>query len=222
MLAWVGIVIGIPGFLLLFVTGQIAVGVVVVFIVAGLIWFRSSLDQPEFTLLLVEKTLSFTDPQGHRAAFVRVQKARANHKGLREFWIGNMSVDGSMEDIRIDGRMPDYQQQEAGDTRICKRFSRPLNRGEVVDTKTTYFLIDSFPNNPDKLLHTVAYKTKMLRVRVNFHSDRPCRNARIYLRYGSQIYKSLPPPRVSADGCDVEFEVKRPKLGAEYCLEWEW
>ncbi|HEX8494328.1 MAG TPA: hypothetical protein VF658_15875 [Pyrinomonadaceae bacterium] len=222
LLAWVGIFIGIPSFLLLFFTGQVIIGIFVALIVGGLIWFRWSLNQPEFTLLRIEKTLTFHDPKAERATFMRRQAARANHKGLTEFWIRSISADGSIENIQIDGKAPDIMGVEAGDIAICKRFREPLERGAVDEMTVTYDIVNAFNGHMESTIHVVAYKTRYVRIAVETHKDRPIKSARAVLRYGGQKYKKLPQPKLSSNNCRAEMEVKRPKLGAEYYLEWDW
>jgi hypothetical protein len=222
LLAWVGIVIGIPGLLVLFFTVQIAIGVFVVLIIGGLIWLRWYLALPDFTILEMEKRLVFKDPQAHKATFTRYQKARANHKGLTEFWIKGNSADGRIENVRIDDKDPDIQTLEAGDLAVCKRFHRPLERGQQEPMKLSYDIIDGFSGNPEGLIHLVSYKTKLFRMIIEFHEDRPCNSCRAFLRYGGKEHRTLPQPVTFAGGRRVEFEVKRPKLGAEYFLEWNW
>lgn len=222
LLAWVGIAIGIPSFLLLFFSGQVSLGILVVLIIIGLAWLHWFLTQPEFTIIEIEKRLIFNDPQGHSATFVRNQKARANHKGLTEFWVKGNSADGSIQNVRIDDKAPDLDHLEAGDRALGKRFPRPLERGQQETMKLSYDIIDGFSKDTEGLIHLVSDKTKRFRVFVEFHEQRRCNSARAFLRYGGKDYKALREPEVFECGRRIEFEVRRPRLGAEYFLEWDW
>lgn len=222
ILAWVGIIIGVPGFFLLFFSGQVVIGLLLLVIVIILIWLHVVFNRPEFSLLEVEKKLEFHDPQACRATLVRVQTAIANHTGLREFWVGNVTADGKIENILIDNKEPHYKKQESGSLLLGKRFNQPLKRGQRFTMRLSYDLVNSFNASSESLIHIVSYKTNRLRLVVQFHPDKPCRSARAFLRYGSQIQKYLPIFNISEDKCLIELEVKKPKLGAEYVLEWDW
>ena len=89
----------IPPFLILFVTGFIALGVLALILALGVCYAYWWSKQPPFTIKEVEKTLAFQDPKGHRAKVTRTQVARANQKGITEIWVGNIRTDGSIENI---------------------------------------------------------------------------------------------------------------------------
>jgi len=222
LLGWAALVIGIPGFALLFVSGHAVEGAFAVTIFGGLIWLRWALSRPEFTIVELKKTLTFHDAHGHKATFERNQIVKANHKGLTEFWVKSISADGQIENLQIDGREPDHKRTRAGALEICKHFRQPLQRGETDEMLLSYVMIDAFPEDLESLNHGVGHRTRRLTIVVMFHHDKPCRSARAFLRYGGQIYKSLPQPNISNDSCKIEMEIKRPKLGSQIYLEWDW
>jgi tRNA/tmRNA/rRNA uracil-C5-methylase (TrmA/RlmC/RlmD family) len=82
--------------------------------------------------------------------------------------------------------------------------------------------IDSFAENPEVYEHLVTTKTKHLRMKVKFHADRPCRSAKAFLQYGGQSQKPLKDPWVSDDRTEIMFEMRKPKEGSEYAIEWNW
>jgi hypothetical protein len=182
---------------------------------------RWSFNQPDFTLLQVERTITFQDPQARVALMERRQVARANHRGLVEFCFKNIIADGSIQNLLIDGRAPDYQGISCGATEVCKYFPQ-LERGQINELTLTYELVDSFSKDSEAIIHSVAHKTKLLRVIVKCHPQRPIRNARATLRFAGQPYKNLHQPKLTNNGCQIEFEIKKPRLGAQYYIEWEW
>lgn len=222
ILAWAALILTIPGFLLLFLKGQVALGLLALALVVFLSWLVWFLRQPVFTLIAVEKTLTIHDPRADNASLVRIQSTRCNHKGLTEFWCRNISADGRIQNIRIDGREPDDRKTEAGDILVCKRFAHPLKRGERFQMQLSYDLVNAFPGDTEGLIHVVDYKTKKLRLVAILHPERACRTARAFLRFGGQLHTELPQPVISADNTRIEIELKRPRLGADYYLEWEW
>lgn len=222
LLAWAGLVVGIPGFALLFVSGYAVEGGLAVVVFVGLFWLRWSSSRPEFTIIQLKKSLTFHDATGRKATLFRDQIVRANHKGLTEFWIKGISADGPIENILVDDKEPTHKRKQAGAVEVCKHFRQPLQRGETDGMTLSYDMIDAFLNNPESMGHTVGYKTKLLVIVVRFHNERPCRSVKAFLRYGGQIYKSLPQPIISNDSCKIEIAVKRPRLGSQIYLEWDW
>lgn len=224
LLAWIGILIGLPGFLLLFFSQHVVIASLLVAIGAGMLWVRWYINQPEFTLLLVEKILTINDVEGRTAVLLRCQEGVANQKGLTEFWCRNISADGPITNIRLDDRPPHEVKREAGDTQVCKRFNRALEHGEQFSMKLSYDLTDSFPKSTEGMIHVVECKTKRLKMVVTLPGGRPATAARASLRYGGNPHMRLPQPRLTGQttGERIEMEIKSPRLGAEYCLEWDW
>lgn len=222
LLTLIGLIIGVPGFLLLFFQGQAVIGVVVFGVCIGLAWLYWFLNQPEFTLLEVRRVIRLLDRDGTRAQMERYQEARANHKGLSEFCHKGIMADGSIENIRIDGDEPDYQALECGAIVVCKYFPDTLERGEKLEMTLTYDLVNSFTKKSEAIIHVISHKTKRLTLEVQCPSDRPVRDVKASLRYGGQKFKLLPKPKRSPDSCQIVLEIKRPKLGEEYYLEWDW
>ena len=222
VLTLLGIIASFAGVLTLFWQGYVAVGILVIIVGVLLVWHYIVLDQPEFTLLEVNKTIFLNDARGHSATLIRQHKARANHKGITEFWIKGISSDGVIGKILIDDKPPDYQGVDCGDVVVCKRFKRPLQRGQEDELTLSYDIEDGFLRDSETFIHSVAHKTKHLRMAVRCPSDRPIRSARASLRYGGHMHKALPNLKISENGCKAELIVRKPKLGEQYYLEWDW
>ena len=221
-MAIISLVITVPGFLILFVSGFMALGVVTFVLALGVGFFYWWSEQPPFTIKEVEKTLVFQDPQGHRAKVSRTQTARANQTGITEIWVGNIRTDGSIENVHVDGQPPDDDEIRVGVRRICKRYPRGQQRGQDYRMTISFDAIDSFANSTEVYEHLVTTKTKKLKMRINFHPDRPCGAVKAYLQYGGQTHQPLKDPWVSDDRTEVLFEMSKPKEGSEYALEWTW
>jgi hypothetical protein len=210
----------------LFYNDQEVIGVLVVLlvvvIIAGALGWRWHVNQPQITQLVCDKTLTFEDKEAHSATQVGELTLQANHKGARMFSIGSFSADGSVQDIRIDNQPPTRQQVRAGAIEAVKEFRNPLERGAKRNLRVSVRYIKSFPKHTESWTHVVAHKTKILRLAIEFHPERPCTSARAYLRYGGQVYQELSGVEVYDGGRRIRFEVKRPKLGSEYTIEWDW
>ncbi len=224
----VGVILSLPGFLLLFLNGQTVIAVLTlllgVVILAAAVWRHRYLQQPSFTLLEVDATLSFEDKNAHKATHVDTRKVRANQKGLTEFWFRSIGSDGSIGNLLIDGKQPDFQQTQAGQTEIGKRFPDGLERGTVFKITASFETTDAFPGNREFYTHEVTNKTQKVRLRVKFHPQKPSTSARVYLQYGNQKHKLLKTPKLkrSEDGREIEFEVEKPRRGETYRIEWDW
>jgi hypothetical protein len=156
----VALALTIPSFLILFVTGFIALGILTLILALGAGAFYWWSKQPPFTIKEVDKTLAFQDPQGHRARVTRTQIARANQKGITEIWVGNVRTDGSIENVQVDGQPPDYDEVRVGVRRLCKRYSRGPERGQEFRMTISFDAIDSFAGNPEVYEHLVTTKIK--------------------------------------------------------------
>jgi hypothetical protein len=222
LLALIGILIGLPGFMILFFNGQVVAGFLVVVMIAGIIWVRWLQTQLDFTLLEVTKTLTFHDVTGHEATLIRRQTARANHKGLIQFTIKGITSDGVIDNILIDGKPPHEQFTEAGRIGVRKHFSKPLDRGDIDDMELTYDITDGFNKATETSAHKVAYKTDKVKLIVIFHPNRPCFNPRASLRFGGNLYKNLTGLKVIGNNARIEIEIKKPKIGSDCYIEWDW
>jgi hypothetical protein len=222
LLAWAGIVLGLPSFLGYFVSPYAGAAALCLLLLGVFIWYHRQGNLSEFTVLEIEKTLTIHTIDGRSATLQRSQTARSNHKGITEFWCRNISSDGSITNILIDGAPPHIQKTEAGDIQVCKRFPQALSKGQEFNTVLTYDLSDSFLNASEGLIHVVEAPTKRLWLIVVLPSGRSARNVRASLRYGGNPHTNLPTPSVSNNGLRMEMMVNKPVLGAEYCLDWDW
>jgi hypothetical protein len=219
---WVGILIGLPGFLILFLNGQYAIAFVILCAIALLIYSAYLFSLPEFTITEIEKILIIRDKQGSVAVLIRRQKAICNHKGVTEFWCGGIGATGGIDDIRIDKRKPDAIEESCKQFRICKHFTEPLRRGERFSTEVSYKVRDSFLEETERLIHSTDYMTKELIMRVRLPPGRKCKAAKAYTCINQHPQRHLAAPDVSSDQREITLKVVRPKKGVEYVVEWVW
>lgn len=225
MIAVVGVCIGIPGFLLLFLSDKWAHGVLVLLLVCLCAsWWYYTIwrdKQPVFTILHLEKKIVITDSTGKAATFTRTHKLKVNHKGITEWWCRNLAADGTISNIKIDGRDPDQTITTGGTIQICRRFPFPKERGEVWESTLTYDLADSFVRPWEETIHYTSFKTKKLIMEVDL--PRACKRAELRFTFGGQQSELLPTkPEVSTTKQSIRVEIKRPRLGGQYHLGWEW
>ena len=97
-----------------------------------------------------------------------------------------------------------------------------MERGETQDVRTSVKYIDAFGKDTEAYTHIVGHKTEWLRLTVNIDPGKTCRDVRGFLRYGGQIHQKLNGLEVYGDRCRTRLDVNRPRLGAEYRIEWDW
>lgn len=223
MLNLTGLALALPGVLLLF-SNQVAVGILELTIVLLIFVFWHAKNKPLITLLEVEKLASIKDAKGIDASFTSRQKTKTNHKGLTELWFRNISSDGSVSNILIDNKTPSEIKTEAGDVRACVRFNKAKKADEKFEVTLSFDAKNAFPADTEFLIHVVEAETKKLKIVVELPINRKASGARLFLQYGGNPHKELAKPliSISSSGQRLESEIKRPLLGAEYCLEWDW
>lgn len=187
------------------------------------LWLERSGRIPPYTLIDVATTLRFKDKHAQKATLVSDITLRANYAGLREYWHKGIRTDGPIENILINGQPPDGLEKWLDEIAIGERFPQPLRKGDVVTMSVSFDLIDAFKGDREFYIHEVYSRTEKLRVRIEFHPERPYYSARIYMQHSGR--KTLLSDKVlqkSEGGKILEFEQVSPSLGTRYYLEWEW
>jgi hypothetical protein len=222
VLALIGLFIALPSTMLLFFSDHIAIGILVlVFMLIAIINWHVQ-NKPLITVLEIEKSAVINDSQGIDASFTSRQKTITNHKGLIELWFRNISSDGVINNILIDNKIPSDIKTEAGDIRACIRFNKPKKAHEQFEATLTFDAKNAFSANTEFVIHVVEAETKKLKLVVELTINRKASDARVFLQYGGNPHKELEKPLISDSGRRLETNIKRPLLGAEYCLEWDW
>jgi hypothetical protein len=194
---------------------------VVVLTVAAVLAYGRFRDTPIFTHLEVEKTLTFLDASAEIADLSTNLKSRVNHNEVDEIWFRNIAADGQITNIRIDDRPPDKSLRKAGTLEVCKEFGRHLRKGEIVTTKLSYELHNSFSGAREGMTHVIATQTADLRLNVQFHQGRMPKSARVFVGYASTDDEVLQAP-VWRNDQSLRVHITRPKVGAYYTVEWDW
>lgn len=198
------------------------IGTLIILSVFGLRWI---INQPPFTLLSIEKTLEFQDNVAHKAAHTDTRTVMANHKGITEFWFKDIGQPGSLDNILISGQPPDLEEHRpGGNMGVGKRYPRHFEWRQQFKATLSMDILDSFPDEREFYTHKVMDKTKRLTMIVKFNRGKRFRSARVLLGYGGASYEEAKKVNLTKadDGSELELVVKRPKLGQEYRLEWDW
>ena len=226
VLAIVGIIIGVPAFLALFIqSAHKREAILSLIIIALVVGFRMLLTykrrRPQFSIRSVKKHFVIHDAAGATASFEGTRKMRANFKGATEFWYRNIVQDGSIANIKIDGKNPDVTETVCGTTHICKRFARPLEEGEEFETSFSYDLANSFTNpKREGVIHNNGFRTDEVELTVDL--PRPCTRAEFRRTFVGDEGELLPSPTLSNGNLRITAKVKKPLIGASYHVEWDW
>ena len=128
--------------------------------------------------------------------------------------------DGSLENVLVDGSAPDLIEDNAGALDVCKRFSRPLEKGEEVTVSLSYELKNAFLKPRESVIHFNSSDVGELTITVEL--PRPCITAELRRTYSGDHGKVLDPPRLSANHQIIEATIRKPRMGASYHVDWTW
>jgi hypothetical protein len=182
--------------------------------------------RPEFTIVSLDKKLVLQDVEGRRATFERKSREVAGFDGLRELWFRNIAADGTIENITvasIPGSQETQTVKQLGLIHIRVLLNMPLKKGQEIETTLTYDILDSFVKPSEALIHVVNYRTRVLRIVIEFPAERPYRSAVLKEIFGGTTARiiSLGMPEDNTRR-RLGAEIENPKLGANYELRWEW
>ena len=228
LLALIGIIVGIPSFLALWLTGSETIGILVFIIVCGLVYYYYDAKRPDFTQLSVHKKLEIFDHAGKRATVTNCKTLKANHSGLSEFVCRRISADGTLANFsynfgppRAEEANPIEPEMKAGVCIVRIPFPHRLRKWEKREVTLTYDLIDSFTRKTESGTLVVGYPTRKAKFEIQLPRNRPCQEARVFYRSGAHEYK-MDSPDVSNRNRTIIWEGKNLPGGADYEVEWDW
>ncbi len=219
------IIIGLPSFVALFISsehrqaGAAWLVVILLLVVARWFWKREQ-EKPQFSSLELRKNFKILTTDGTSATYSRLEKLRVNFNGINEWWNRNILQDGTVSNILIDGVVPDTLESSVGSTNVCKRFSRPLEKGEELTIEMTYELHNCFTRPHECVIHNNSAKVPLITIVIDL--PRPCFRAELRMTYSGDHGKLLAPPEVSKSNRRIEAKIRKPRMGASYHVEWDW
>jgi hypothetical protein len=228
-IAVVGLLIALPGFFELFLTGHQTEGTLAVllgFVVVGFAWIiQYILSLPSFSAKSTEVKLELDmDKTGSVARITKHHELRPNTEaqrlvirhnggrgGSKEFsWKGESGLIEKVEEIKV-----------FADTVVTVLFAPPIPRWRPFTGALSYHLIDSFLEKREFFAHVVEFPAKTLTIKVVFPKERPCLEATAARRVGANE-KRLDDLKRLHEGELVELTLKRPAVGSEYWIRWNW
>ena len=225
-LAIIGLIIGLPGFLLLFgphfaLASMAAMAGVVLLGAAAWVRYRTSL--PPYTFKRIVTHLEIADSGGKLATITKTYKIRPNYGHLDILKHRNIAADGQLSEFRWNDKLIDENciERHLGDYVITVRFGACLPAFKEFPGKLSYKLVDSFCGDPEGLIWVSDFPTRLSILKVSLPQDRPCTSVSGHVYMGG-IQKQLNSIQKSNGNKEIELKIRRPKTGAEYEIVWSW
>lgn len=208
------------GVLVALLTGYVAIGLIFAICAALLIVDQIRQNKSAFTVADLRKILTVRDTCGKKATLTQIQTTTACHVDNSEYWFKNIRAIGSISNFRVNNTDPAEQRKENGSYRIRIDLPPELKIIKGADLTLTYEYEGAFTHNEGTLSHVVDDDTRQLHLTVELPSGRAVSTARFYCIHDGKEEALLPP--VITGNTTIEADVKNPKRGAEYCLQWHW
>ena len=220
LIFYINIMLVVFGILVALLTEYVVIGII--FAVSALILIYDQIRQNKFafTVANLRKILTIHDTSGSKATLTQTQMTTACHVDNSEYWFKNIRAIGSISNFKVNNFEPVEQRKTNGNYEICMKIPPELKIIHGSDLTLSYEYEDSFTQNDGILSHVVDNDTRRLHLMVQLPPGRAISSARFFCKYNGEE-KALPPPTVSGQ-TNIEAEIKDPKLGTEYCLQWNW
>lgn len=193
------------------------------FIVLGalLVFEQIKQNKGAFSISGLEKTLTVRDTCGTQAMLVQKQNTTSCHVDNTVFWFRSITPMGSISNFSINGQSPAEQtKDENNHYQVCMALPANPKATDGLETILKYNYKDAFVKTEGVLTHTVNDETDTLRLVVELPEGRNISTARAYCIHNGKEEALLPP--VVSGNTRIETVIDHPRLGAQYCLQWNW
>lgn len=227
LLTIAGLTFGLPGFLLLFFeptrTAAILAVLLALALLAGAYVAHYLSTLPPYTMKTAAVSLVIKDKGGKNAHLSKEYEIRPNYSHLTTMTHRNIAADGETNNICWNDRpVPAHRIRSIlGEYEVTIEFPAQCKRWHTFKGKLSYDVEDSFLGNPEGLVYVADFPTKLARIHIDLPQERPCSRAYTYKVVGAQKVSYIDPD-VSSDKARIELEIKRPRIGSEYMLYWDW
>ncbi|PSJ18601.1 hypothetical protein [Nitrosomonas supralitoralis] len=220
LIFYINVLIIAFGALVALFTPFFVVGLIFAICAALLILDQFRQNKSAFTISDLRKILTIHDDGGNKATMTQTQMTTACHVDNSEYWFKNIRAIGSISNFKINNEQPDDQRKENGNYHVCMRIPPELKLIDGSDLMLTYEYQDAFTQNQGTLSHVIDDDTQHLHMTVQLPEGRAISTARFFCKHDGKEEALLPP--VVTGSTKIETTVKNPKLGVEYCLQWNW
>jgi len=226
ILAIAGLILGIPGVLVLFATANettaVFAGMLAALTLGAAFYIRYLINAPPYTFREVKATLEFLGDE-KRAVLRKAYKIRPNYAQLHQLEHKNIGADGQICNFLWNGKPipPNAITLELGQYNV--RIDLPVNPGrwQIFDGELSYEMRDSFNGNPESAAYPVDFPTKIATLTILFPKTKPCLSAEARKKQGSGTVP-IEKPTILKNGTQLELTLNRPTYGATYLIYWHW
>ncbi|SER37731.1 hypothetical protein SAMN05421690_102232 [Nitrosomonas sp. Nm51] len=221
LIFYANVLIIIFGITVIVMSDFLIVGLLFILGAALLIYEQIQQNKGAFSISGLEKILVVKDTCGNKAELIQKQKTTACHVDNTVFWFKNINPTGSVSGFRINNQLPIEQTKDSNNNyQVCMALPSHPKAKNGLDTTLSCTYTGAFGKTECTLSHTIDNETDQLKLVVELPKGRPISSAHAYCVYNGNKEALLPP--VVAGETRIETEIKKPKLGAEYRLEWTW
>ena len=226
ILAVASIIIGLPGFLVLFLTTNFTLGVVLVIVgalaVAGWAAVHFLTARHPYTVVKTKQTLEFTEGVS-LAILTKEYKIKVHARDQRSLMFGKNGSDGNIESITWNGEIipEDRLKTECGDIQVDIRLNPAPVRNSEIEGTLVIRSRNAFPDRSEYWNYVPDMPTKVAELQIKVPDDRPCYNVQCRKIRGVETFP-FKSPTLSPDNKTISLEIKRPKVGYEYKITWSW
>ncbi len=220
LIFYINVTLIVFGVLVVLLTDHVVIGLI--FAIGGLVLVYDQIRQNKsaFTIADLRKTLTIHDTAGSKATLTQTQMTTACHADNSEYWFRNIHAIGSISNFRVNNGVPAEQRKDDGSYQVCMKFPPELKVINGCDLTLSYEYEDAFTQTEGTLSHTVDNDTRQLHLVVELPAGRTISSTRFFCKHHGKEEALLPP--VVTGQTKIEADIRDPKLGAEYCLQWNW
>jgi len=220
LIFYINLTLIVFGVLVAILTDYVVIGLIFAISASLLVYDQFRQNKSAFTIADLRKKLTIHDTGGNKATLTQTQMTTACHVDNSEYWFKNIRVMGSISNFRVNDSDPAENIKENGSYRVCMKLPPELKMVNGSDLTLSYEYEDAFTQTEGILSHVVDNDTQRLHLTVDLPLGRSISSARFFCRH-DDVEEALLPPVVTGQ-TKIEANISNPKLGAEYCLQWNW
>ncbi len=177
---------------------------------------------PPFTVVKSTKTLTILN-EGRLATVRKDLRIKANQSGLQYYTHRNISSDGAITGFRNEfGNAPPeiVVRRDAGAWEATTFFPSVLSRNQERNTWLEYEITNGFLRTQERSKVTVDGHFRRIDVQIR-SPERPFLEANCVEFFSGMPIKTVP-TKFNDNHTVIEMNIRRPKKGAIYQIEWTW
>jgi hypothetical protein len=226
-LAILGVLLGIPGALALFLTSNVTLavmaGVLAALLLGAAFYIRYLFIAPPYTFPSVKVTLTFVNSE-KKAVLRKDYKIRPNFSHLKQLEHRNIASDGTISNICWNNVPvpPTHIKHRLGEYEVRVDLTVAPRLWSTFEGSLSYELDDSFDSINESMVYCIDFPTKSANIEILFPPNKPCKRAEVRKLHGLGEEHIGDKPILSASGDKLELGITHPSHGANYAIYWEW